>query len=167
MTTHNAQRQKRSLLHSLFFVLLLLSTPGCGGCRGELTGTVSFQGEPIQSGSVLLVGSDSRPITTAIKEDGSYTFPNVPTGEAKLAVYVPNLNQRLRAALRKAFAGGVEINGENGAQGLQIVISPNGGFKIGGDEPEVDLSDSYKDHERSGLRTTIERGFNSYDIELK
>jgi hypothetical protein len=155
MTTHNSPAKKRSPFSFLCLMLLLLCAPGCGGCRGTLTGTVTYEGEPIQAGSVLLVGSDLRPVTAAIKEDGTYTFTNVPTGDVKLAVYNP--------ARRRGWAALFQVVNEGGtAEGGKVIkLSGNRRKK----RPVIPAS--YSDHELSGLRTTIERGSNEYDIEIE
>src|SRR5262249_49180166 len=71
-------------------VLLTLGAAGCGRAKGDLSGKVSYQGKPLALGSVLLIGTNAKPRTAWIEEDGSYRFDDVPVGEAKLAVYSPD-----------------------------------------------------------------------------
>jgi hypothetical protein len=127
-----------------FLCLVLLL--GCAGCQSKLTGTVTFKGEHLEGGSVLFVGSDQRPITTRIKEDGTYEFEDVPRGEARLAVYASRRNIRLALALEQAFGKGIQI--------------------VGGKRGPV-LPAIYQDLDQSGLNTTISFGPNTYDIEME
>jgi hypothetical protein len=166
MTTHNEPRKKRSPVSYLFLMVLLVFAPGCGGCRGTLAGKVTFNGEPVESGSVVLVGPDSRPLTAAIDENGNYRFTDVLVGESKLAVFGAKGRFRFRAALKKALGDGAVLNGGKG--GFTIVLGgPGGGFQLAGGGGGHDVPAIYNDHEKSGLRTTIHRGFNSYDVEMK
>lgn len=154
-------RKKRGRFAFWCLGLLILLAPGCGGCRGVLTGTVTFQGEKMTSGSVLLVGPDSRPRTTYILKDGTYKFTDLPPGEAKLAVFTSRRNFRLAAALEQMFGQGIKVDGGNGNQGMRIVIS-GADFK----RPPA-IPSSYNDQEQSGLRTVIRTGANSYEIKLE
>jgi hypothetical protein len=140
MTTHNLLASKRSPFAMLGMVLLLL---GCGGCKARLTGTVSLQGEHLEGGSVVFVGPDSRPVTTRIKEDGTYEFEDIPTGEARLAVYGPRRNFRF---------GGI------------FIISGNAKVES---KKRPTVPAKYNDFDQSELRTTIRYGANSYDIEME
>jgi hypothetical protein len=163
MTTHNRTNTRRSRWSFLCLLVLFLLCPGCAGCRGQLTGTVTYEGEPVPSGSVLLVGPDSKPRTSYIEKDGSYKVTDLPPGEAKLALFASKRNRRLQIAMAQLFGEGVKAEGGKGMQGIQIVVGPGGGnFKKAPPIPA-----SYNDLELSGLRTTIHRGANVYPIEIK
>jgi hypothetical protein len=70
----------------LFGGLAALGAAGCGGGSREVSGTVSYRGRPLASGTVLLLAGDGRPYNGAIGPDGSFTIKDVPTGEARVAV---------------------------------------------------------------------------------
>jgi hypothetical protein len=146
---------------AILLLLLLLGAAWKYWPSNTLAGKVSFQGETVTGGSVLLVGVDSRPQTAAIKEDGSYKFTNVPRGEAKLAVYNPSRRMRL-GSLFQFFGGEIKVDGQDGNKGITLVISSGNAKKRGPAIPE-----SYNDQELSGLRTTIHFGSNKYNIDLK
>src|SRR5215475_11261466 len=65
--------------------LALLAVSGCAS-QGDVTGTVTYQGKNVASGSVIIRGSDLLPYSGAIEEDGTYVVRNVPTGLAKITV---------------------------------------------------------------------------------
>lgn len=61
---------------------------GCGGGGGEVSGTVTYDGKPVEQGSISFVPADGKGPTTgdAIK-DGKYTVHKVPAGTAKVIIY--------------------------------------------------------------------------------
>ena len=150
----------------------------------SLTGRVYFDGEAVQGGSVVLVGSDLRPQTAAIQEDGTFKFTKVPRGPAKLAVYnIPGRRFGFFNLGGIQFIGGdLKING--GAlklNGNTITVSGDGG-KVEAKEGKAAAATAappkplkrlprvpafYNDHELSGFRTTIRTGANKYDLDLK
>jgi hypothetical protein len=146
---------------AILLLLLLIAAAWKYWPSNTLTGKVCFQGETFQGGSVLLVGVDSRPMTAAIKEDGSYKFTNVPRGEAKIAVYNPSGKMHL-ASLFQAFGGEMKVKGKDGNNGFTFVISSGNAFKR-----SPALPASYNNHELSGLRTIIHFGSNKYNIDMK
>jgi hypothetical protein len=75
-------------------VILLASVTaiGCGGAGGgTVSGKVSYQGTSLTAGAVTFYGKDGKTATAVVQADGTYTAKNVPIGEAKVAVSVPNL----------------------------------------------------------------------------
>jgi hypothetical protein len=66
---------------------------GCGGQDGrvrEVRGTVSYKGEPLQSGTVRVVGANNEVAFAAVQTDGSYILTDVPPGEVKIGVQQGN-----------------------------------------------------------------------------
>jgi len=76
------------------FALLALAlgglSAGCAPSKTPVKGTVKFNGKPVVYGSVTLVASDGIIYTGEIKEDGTFTIPDVPSGNAKVGVLSPN-----------------------------------------------------------------------------
>lgn len=97
--------------------------------RGTLTGTVSFRGKPVPSGSILLITADSKYKATAwIQKDGTYKFTGVPVGEVKLAVF-----ERTRspgtAGMIQMMGGTIDPKGKGQGGGFSFVLG--GGRKRG------------------------------------
>lgn len=72
-------------------VLLLAAAAGCGGkSRADVTGTVTYRGRPVVSGSVVVIASDQMPYYGTIQTDGSFTVRQVPVGPVRLGVHSPD-----------------------------------------------------------------------------
>jgi hypothetical protein len=67
----------------------LIVTAGCGARAGDVTGTVTYQGKTVASGTVIIAGSDSLTYYGTIENDGSYRVAKVPIGLARLTVVSP------------------------------------------------------------------------------
>ncbi len=67
-------------------LMAALAAVGCGGGAGQVSGTVSYRGQPLSDGTVLILASDGRPRDGRIGPDGRFTIADVPAGEAKVAV---------------------------------------------------------------------------------
>jgi hypothetical protein len=135
-------------------LLLALLTTGCLRRKGELSGQVSYQGKPLTSGSVVVVGEDNMPLRAAIGADGRYTVVGVPIGEVRVAVHSPNPSRRVSAKDPKQK--------RPPRPGVRPVPPPEpppppGWFPI---------PTRYGDLDKSELRTTVKAGPNSYDIPL-
>src|SRR5262245_15108237 len=70
--------------------LLLAAGVGCGAGRGDLAGTVSYEGKPLRSGSVSVLGSDGLTKGALIQSDGTYRVQDIAGGPAKVAVLSPD-----------------------------------------------------------------------------
>src|SRR5438128_8832771 len=72
---------------AVFGVLALaLAVDGCGPPQASVSGSVTFNGQPFPSGTVLFHGADGRVEHALISEDGSYTIANAPLGELRITV---------------------------------------------------------------------------------
>src|SRR5262245_53888184 len=68
----------------------MVSLVGCGGPgKGNLEGTVTYQGKNIVMGSVTAIGYDKVPVMASIDENGHYILIDVPAGPVKLSVDSP------------------------------------------------------------------------------
>jgi hypothetical protein len=70
---------------SLFVGILAV---GCGGgvSRGKVHGKIQYQGKPVASGMVILMGSDNLTYVGDIISDGTYTVDRVPYGPIKVSI---------------------------------------------------------------------------------
>ncbi|HYH68895.1 MAG TPA: hypothetical protein VD866_29650 [Urbifossiella sp.] len=66
-----------------------LLAAGCGGA-GDVTGTVTYQGKPVVTGSVTFYGPDKTPYLGAIDEKGNYKVVGVPSGARQVTVASPD-----------------------------------------------------------------------------
>lgn len=81
----------RRFFASAGLLAVALCSAGCGdGPRVDVSGTVSYKGKPLAYGTVNAIASDQMVYYGAIREDGSFTIPNVPPGPIKLGVVSPD-----------------------------------------------------------------------------
>jgi hypothetical protein len=125
-------------------VVLLFIVLGCGPGRGDLTGTVSYQGKALKVGSVSVLGSDGIPKTDSIRDDGTFLVRDIPAGTIKIAV---NSRDPAKSQPKTRKKGAPPPKADR-----------TGWFPI----PE-----KYSDFAKSELSLTLNRGANSWDIELK
>lgn len=74
-------------------VLLAAAAAGCGAKGGrvrEIHGTVSYKGEPLQSGTVRFVGPNNEVAFATVQKDGTYIVTDVPPGDVKIGVIQGN-----------------------------------------------------------------------------
>jgi hypothetical protein len=133
----------------------LLTTAGCGAGTGDVTGTVTYEGKTVASGTVVIAGSDDLPYYGVINEDGSYLVAKVPLGKARLAVVSPGPDDGKRVAAIVGFA--------KGKLGKQEAPSA---FR-GDPKKWFPLPKDCRDLDSSGLTMTVTSGVNRRDIDLK
>jgi hypothetical protein len=134
------------------FALVLLALAGCGATTGDVTGTVTYQGKTVASGTVIIAGSDSLPYYGTIEDDGSYIVPMVPIGSAKIAVVSPGPDA-----------------GKNRASPLKTTksVKPSAPPPVRGDPNKwFALPDEYRHFDTSNLTVAVTGGVNRRDIEL-
>ena len=130
---------------------LLLCATGCGSSSATVDGTVTFQGKPVKSGSVILYCEDKQ-IVRGLIVDGQYSIPNVPCGNATVTVQaharVPSglrLDQQLPPIVNGPMPSPIENSGS-----AALSIPPR-----------------YSHPEESGLTIVIDSSHITYGIDLK
>jgi hypothetical protein len=71
------------------FVCSLGIALGCGGGAetGEVSGSVKFDGKPVEEGSISFIAVEgSAPTAGGVIKDGKYTATKVPVGAAKVSI---------------------------------------------------------------------------------
>ncbi len=133
--------------------LLTLLAAGCGPATTTVTGTVTYRGQPVTGGSVILYCEDRQIARGIIGVDGRYEIPNVPCGTAAVTVQShPRQPEGLRLPqqLPPSVDGPVPPSGPPAGPGPAVVIPPR-----------------YALPEESGLSVTVGRDRLTYDIDLK
>jgi hypothetical protein len=131
-----------------------LIVAGCGGGgKGTVTGKVTYKGQALKGGRVSFAASNKQTVLADIKEDGTYTAPDVATGPAKVSVQTSYMKQLSRTSRSYKVPEG----------------APPG---LGGRDPDlakryVQIPDNYEDPEKSGLTYDVKRGSQDHNIELK
>jgi len=123
---------------------LVILSGGCGAGSGGLAGKVTFQGQSIRMGSVLVVGQDGIPRSTGIQDDGSYSLENIPAGPVQVAVSSPD-----PLSVRQ--------------------VPPKHGTPppLPDRTKWVPIPARYAEFKQSGLVFTVRGGTNNFDLELK
>jgi hypothetical protein len=126
---------------AILAAIAALTLVGCGG-RGDVSGTVRFNGKPLSTGRITFVGPDQRDgVYSLILTDGSYKVTGCPAGPVKIAVQAV-----------------VPRSGPGQAAPKPGTVRRPGALKI---------PTRYADPSTSGLDYTVNRGEQQHDIDLK
>jgi hypothetical protein len=185
----------RRRIATIFFGTLVAALMfGCGPGvkdRGTVKGKVTIGGKALNMGTVTFVTDDNRTGSATIKEDGSYEMHDAPVGECKISVSIALPSSGKMAAPGMMPPGGKMPGGGMPGTGMPGPGAPGGmGGKdkgavkpppgtIGGGDgqqmsapPQADLSKAVRIPERyaqvdtSGLKFTVKKGEQTYDIPL-
>jgi hypothetical protein len=125
-------------------LILLLGLSGCGGGKGTVSGKVVYQGTPVTSGRVTFHAPDHHAVSAPIDRDGRYKAKGVPTGPVQVTVTTPPpVSEAKLEALKKRKGDKTAIPART-----------------------VSLPAQYGDLEKSGLRLTVTRGTQPFDINI-
>jgi hypothetical protein len=125
---------------------------GCGPPGGYITypesgatleGLVTYGGQPVTAGMVIARTEGNPPVRGFLGDDGHYRLDNVPLGEVQIGVNT--------AAVRGAAKGKMMAKTQGKAKGLPKI---------------TELPPKYGDPAKSGIKTTIQKGPNVYDIAI-
>lgn len=137
-------------------ILTLVGPLGAAGCTGGGTGTVSgkvyYKGKELKGGTVTFVPADQASKFCRIGEDGSYSIPDVPVGEAKIKVETESL---------KAVAGYSYKPPKDAPEGYKPPDLKEQGKRY------IPIPGKYADKEESGLKYKVTTGKQDYDIKLE
>jgi hypothetical protein len=139
---------------------LIVSITACGGenvpqarpdTGATLEGTVKVGNEQIHY-AMITVRNASGSSSGKVDEDGNFKLTNVPLGEVQVAVNTSAGMGDFQAAQMRAgaMAGGPE--GKTGRKKVNVQM--------------INLKEQYFDPATSGLKTTVNAGANTYNIEL-
>jgi hypothetical protein len=146
------------------FLLLILcaSLVGCSGGKGgkaKVSGRVKYFDKYLTAGTVAFVSADGRVGSANIDADGNYEMVNAPIGDVTITVQVP------QAIRDPRIAGGAKP-----PPGVPEMHPPGevGGSKAPGIDPSkiVAIPKKYEDAKTSGLKYTVEKGEQTYNITL-
>jgi hypothetical protein len=139
------------------FGAIFLCANGCAKTGGDVKGTVTFNGTPLNAGTVGLVGADGKNAASgSIEPDGSYFISKAPKGTYTVVVETfepPSTG----TAGPIVLPPGVDTSGEKKAE-LEKNRAPK--------RERILIPTKYKDPKTSGLSITISGGSQTYDIPL-
>lgn len=144
----------------LLAAALAVCVTACGGDNipkaipesgATLEGTVKAGGEQLQF-AMITVKSGNGTSTGKIGDDGRYKVTNVPVGEVQVAV---NTSAAMGDYTSAAMGAGAMTGGPDGKTGRKKT-----------EVKMIHLKEQYFDPATSGLKTTVNAGANTFDIEL-
>ena len=139
----------RSRVTGLLFGFAIILIAGCGGGKGNVTGKVSYKGQPLPYGNVQFSTSGGA-FVSEIASDGSYSISGVPTGSAKITVNCQD-------------PGYVEYMKALSSAGRD----PKAPKPKGKPEDFDRIPTKYNSFETSGLTYDVKSGNTTFDIDLK
>jgi hypothetical protein len=141
----------RFVLPCLFSVLLAVSG-GCGPGVGTLTGKVTQEGKPLNSGTVQAIHPNGTSYTAEIRPDGSYTIADIPAGTVAIGVSNPHPVAKYQELL--GFAKTDAQRAELKPPTPETVRS------------WIGISPNYANPDSSGLTAEVKKGTNMKDLPL-
>lgn len=157
---------RRCLLPTLSFLFLISLVNGCGPSKSnpvELSGTVTYNGQPVTGGTMIFFAKDGGTYPASIHADGSYIATDFPTGELIVTVDTESLNP---AKKQETYTGKTKMGG--GPKGKEGKMSPvPEGASQGNAGTYVKIPKVYNDKDKSPLKVTVEAGKQKLNIELK
>jgi hypothetical protein len=156
----------RMARRSLWVVLLAgLVGSGCGGGKGEVSGTVTYQGKPVTIGTVTFLDANTnQALASSAIIRGKYAMAKVPAGLVKVLVTVPPPpppgGERIRLSLKK-------VKEEQKKKATLKDSAPPPDESGGQPVPQFTIPAKYGSPDQSGLTYTVRPGAQQHDIELE
>jgi hypothetical protein len=126
---------------SLTAAAILTLAAGCGPPTGSITGTVTFDGTPLDGGIISFVPATGNSVAATIQPNGAYSVSGVPPGEAVVVITQgPSLAEQ----------------GKTLKEGKSKAPSP----------AKSPITEKYGDVNKSQLRFTVQVGPNTYSPSL-
>jgi hypothetical protein len=116
-----------------------------------LSGTITYQGNPIEFAMITVKGTNGSPAYGKVGPDMKYRVENVPLGEVQVSVNTSAAQGDFQTKIR---------------QQNQTALDPSASTKISAPK-FVDVPQKYFDPATSGLKTTVQKGENTYDITVE
>jgi hypothetical protein len=139
-------------------LILLLGLTGCSS-RGTVSGKVTYRKQSLGGGTVIFYSEGKGTFRATIKDDGTYTIADLPTGTVRIAVVGPTVNTGPGNRYRKVPKG-VEIPEESKDNPLYGPAQKSSGKK------GVKLPERYGDPDKSQLTYEVISGQQTKDLPL-
>jgi hypothetical protein len=136
--------------------IVLAAASGCGG-TATLSGKVSYKGQPVLSGSVIVLLADGTAREGVIQPDGTYSVEGVSRGHVRFGVLSPD-PARARSILKKE-----ENQAQHAAEKHPKVVHTHTKPGTGGWFP---LPPHLGDPEKSGLEYDVAGSRVRHDIDM-
>ena len=159
---------RRALPDDLARALLLFlpALAGCGQPKGQLSGQVMYQGQPLPGGRLTFLPADPKqnPVPAPIDANGHYEV-TLPAGDGTISVDNREL-QPHPSGQRPIPPSGIKLPSQEGGVKAAAAAPTAGGGKLAG--KYVFIPEKFYDAATSGLKYTVKAGTQTpYDIELK
>jgi hypothetical protein len=166
-----AARVLAGLGMALFFPVLA----GCGTGTGKVSGKVTYKGQPVPGGQVLLRPADPRQnaVSATLDEEGRYSAV-LPTGE--VTVSIDNRDLEPRPSFGGGIPAGIPLSAEarsklGKAKAAAPAAPPDKPIESADDPRQpsgryVPIPEKYYMAETSGLKFTVKGGEQTQDFEL-
>jgi hypothetical protein len=139
--------------------LALATTVGCSKGTATVTGRVTYQDQPVTSGSVVFYGEDGRVDSGLLDADGKYTIARAPVGVVKVAVIASKETKtRSKGPQPGPPLGKGKTKKSSGEQPQQALETT---------ELKSTIPERYNDPNKSGLVYTVNSGKQVINIDLK
>lgn len=155
------------ILLSISIVVFTLVGAGCSSSStGDISGTVTFQGKPVVSGTVSVIGPEGNPVGTVIQPDGTYKMTGIQTGSSIFLVASPAPAGEVAAAGAGKPGKGDILDGKPDAASE---AGPAAGTTLSPDQLKkwVAIPNKYLDPNQTDLKFTVSSGANTFNIEMK
>lgn len=150
----------------VFLPGLLVLSIGCGSSdeRANVKGKVTFAGKPLTAGTVMFYGEDNRTGSTSIDTEGNYEITDAPLGEVQITVTVP----KLPPGGMRTMMPGPRMKKDQKDSGSVNPEDPSQRIAIMGKMPKkvVPIPDKFSTTDKSGLKYTVKKGNQTFDITL-
>jgi hypothetical protein len=145
-------------------VLAGLALAGCGHGKAPVSGSVTYKGKALPSGTVSFFGSDNQVASGQIGPDGSYSVPAVTVGPVKVSVQVATVGKK---TITMGPPGGDKKMTSGGPKDMAERSAIATGEGAGTPAAVVKIPQEYANPETSGLTFTVQPGGNTFNIDLK
>lgn len=154
-----------ALATGILAVCVVLGTSGCDSeykARGIVKGKVTRGGKALTTGTVMLVNKEGMSGSAGITPEGTYEMRDAPLGECTVTVTVNSSNDpSVRARMKgKGLAMPAGPKDPNATESPELPSSPAVPKEV------VPIDQKYANPETSGLKFTVKKGEQTYNIDL-
>ncbi len=147
---------------SLLLSGLLVAAVGCGA-KGTITGTVTYKGTPIPTGTIMFVPDNGSPSVTTAITDGKYTAEKVAAGPAKIGITSTFVDPHSISPMQKMMQKG------KGGPPPEAPEAARKAFEAGAQASKkgIKIPDEFANPDTSKETYTVKGGSQVHDIDLK